>query len=220
MDKTAIILGATGLTGSTLLNLLLQDQRYGKVKVFTRWPLSVKNEKIEEIQCDLLQLSAVKDQFTGDEVFCCIGTTAKKTPNKDLYRKIDIGIPAKAATLCKAQNISTFLVISALGSNAKSSIFYNRTKGKMEQAVLAQKIEHTYIFRPSIIKGARNEQRIGEKMGLIFMKIVEVFLIGPLRKYRGIKATSIAEAMIVVANQGYKHQVISSDKIEKLCLQG
>lgn len=216
MNKTAIILGATGLTGSFLLKMILHDQSYEKVKVFTRSPLSLTHEKLEEISCDLLNLDEVKDQFQGDVAFCCIGTTAKKTPDKDANRKIDFGIPVKASDLCKENEIPLYIVISAIGANAGSSIFYNKTKGEMEQEVLAKNIKHTYILRPSIIQGPRKELRIGEKMGIIFMKVIQIFLIGPLRKYRGIQAEHIAKAMAKVAKNGFENPIISSDKIEEL----
>ena len=105
--KTAIILGATGLTGNILLNKLLADDRYRNIKIFTRKPLRFENPKVTEILCDLLDVDSYKDNFFGDEVFCCIGTTTKKTPDKELYKKIDMGIPVSAAKLCKSNGIKT-----------------------------------------------------------------------------------------------------------------
>ncbi len=129
MGKTAIILGATGLTGSILLEILLEDERYETVKLFSRRSVHKKHPKIKEYLGDVLELRDFKKEFYADEVFCCVGTTQKKTPDKKLYRKIDFGIPTIAASLAKENDIQTFIVISALGANAKSSIFYNRTKG-------------------------------------------------------------------------------------------
>jgi len=214
--KTVIILGATGLTGNILLSNLLNDERYGKVKVFTRKPLGIANPKLVEFQCDLLDLNVVKDDFMGDEVFCCIGTTAKKTPYKEFYKKIDFGIPVNAATLCKANGIGTFVVMSSMGANAKSSIFYNRTKGEMEQAVITQNIKNTYILRPSIISGNRGERRIGEKVSVVLMKLTQPLLIGSLRQYRAINAEDIATAMIELASNGSDKQIILSDEIQKI----
>ena len=214
--KTAIILGATGLTGNILLNKLLGDDNYGKIKIFTRRPLRFENPKVYEILCDLLDVDSYKDNFYGDEVFCCIGTTTKKTPDKELYTKIDFGIPVSAAKLCKQNEIDTFLVMSSMGANANSSIFYSRTKGEMEQAVLGQKIENTYILRPSMIGGNRIESRIGEKIGVILMKVLNTLFVGSLRKYRIIDAGIIAKAMIVLANNKNDEQIIESDKIQKI----
>ena len=216
MNKTAIILGATGLTGNFLLKKLLIDERYDKIKIFTRKPLRTENPKVTEILCDLLDVDSYKDNFYGDEVFCCIGTTTKKTPDKELYKQIDYGIPVNAAKLCKHNGIDTFLVMSSLGADAKSSIFYNRTKGEMEQAVLEQNIKNTYVLRPSMIGGNRNEFRIAEKIGGVLMKVLNPLFIGSLRKYRIIDADIIANAMIELANNGINKQIIESDQIYRI----
>ena len=214
--KTAIILGATGLTGDILLKKLLIDQRYDKIKIFTRKPLRLENKKVTEILCNLLELDNYKENFFGNEVFCCIGTTTKKTPDKELYKKIDYGIPVSAAKLCIDNGIKTFAVMSSMGANAKSSIFYNRTKGEMEQAVLELNIENTYILRPSMIGGNRNEFRIAEKIGSILMKVLNPIFIGTLRKYRIIDADIIANAMIELANNDADEQIIESDQIYRM----
>src|SRR5699024_3350038 len=110
-------------------------------------------------------------KFSGDVVFCCIGTTKAKTPNRDTYRKIDLGIPVDAAELAKTNGIETFLVISALVANSKSSVFYNRVKGEMEEMVLSKGIPNTYILKPSLIIGNRNEKRFGEGLAAGVMKV-------------------------------------------------
>lgn len=214
--KTAIIIGATGLTGDILLKKLLIDQRYDKIKIFTRKPLRLENKKVTEILCNLLELDNYKENFFGNEVFCCIGTTTKKTPDKELYKKIDYGIPVSAAKLCIDNGIKTFAVMSSMGANAKSSIFYNGTKGEMEQAVLELNIENTYILRPSMIGGNRNEFRIAEKIGSILMKVLNPIFIGTLRKYRIIDADIIANAMIELANNDVDEQIIESDQIHRI----
>jgi uncharacterized protein YbjT (DUF2867 family) len=200
MKKTAIILGATGLTGSILLKKLMNDQRYETIKLFSRKKIEGLPKKVTQYIGDVLTLQNFKEEFKADEVFCCIGTTAKKTPNKETYKKIDFGIPATAAKLSKENNINTFLVISALGANEKSAVFYNKTKGQMQQEVLKQNIPNTFILQPSIIDGNRNETRIGEKIGLIIFKLIQPLFIGPLKKYKVIKAEEIAQAMLNLAN--------------------
>ena len=215
-EKTAVILGATGLTGNILLNKLMANDRYSKIKLFTRRPLRLENPKVTEILCDLLDVDSYKDNFYGDEVFCCIGTTTKKTPDKELYKKIDYGIPVGAAKLCKENGINTFLVMSSLGADAKSKVFYSRTKGEMEREVLEQKIDNTYILRPSMIGGGRNEFRIAEKIGSILMKVLNPLFVGSMRKYRVINAETIANAMIHLANNKIDKQIILSDKIQEI----
>jgi len=214
LEKTAILLGATGLTGSLLLDLLLEDERYKTIKVFTRTPLAFKHPKIVNFTGDLLALENFEKDFLADEVFCCIGTTAKKTPDKELYRKIDFGIPVKAAQLCKKNNIPGFVVVSSLGADAKSSIFYSRTKGEMEEAVLGIKLPYTYILRPSLIIGNRKEKRMAESLASSFFKITGPLLIGPLKKYAPNKATDIAKAMLAVANDKPLKFFILAEEIE------
>lgn len=217
--KTAIILGATGLTGGMVLEKLLKDERYDTVKLFSRSTVGVNHSKIEEHLVDLFELDKYADSFTADEVYCNIGTTKAKTPNEELYRKIDYGIPVSAAKLAKNNNIKKFLVISALGADANSKIFYNRTKGEMERDVLKAGIPETYIFQPSLIAGNRKEKRTFEAIGKQVMKVLNFLMIGPLRKYRSIHPETIAKAMIIVANNGFRKQKIESDEIKQIAKQ-
>ena len=219
MGKTAIILGASGLTGGLVLKKLLADDRYDTIKLFSRKEIGITNSKIIEKVGKILELENFKEDFKADEVYCCIGTTAKKTPNKELYKDIDFGIPTKAAQLSKSNNIKTFLVVSALGANSKSRVFYNKTKGEMEDEVLKQQIPATYILRPSIIAGNRNESRLLEKIGLFIFQLFNPLLQGKLKKYRAIKAESIAMAMINLANTNTKQpQIISSNNIKEIAI--
>ena len=214
--KTAILLGATGLTGSILLKKLLKDDRYDKIKIFSRRAVDISHPKIEEYLIDLFELEAHQEKFTGDEVFCCIGTTKKKTPDDEVYRKVDYGIPVTAAKLARQNGMKRFLVISALGADPQSSFFYNPLKGEMEQDVLAQEIPQTYIFQPSLIRGRREESRPFEKAWKNVMAVGDHLLIGPARKYRSIHANSIAKAMIYVANNKYMGSRIKSKEIEEI----
>ncbi|MDT0555673.1 NAD(P)H-binding protein [Patiriisocius hiemis] len=213
INKTAILLGATGLTGGILLNFLLKDNAYSKIKIFGRSSVNINDQKIEEHLVDLFKLQDIAEEFKGDVVFCCIGTTKAKTPDKDTYKKIDYGIPTTAAHLAKRNNISTFVVISSLGANAKSSNFYSKVKGEMEREVLSKNIKDTFILQPSLIGGSRDEKRIGERLAQITMKIVD-FLIP--KKYKIIEPETVAKAMIVVSKKGYNENIIPSDKIKEI----
>lgn len=217
MGKSAIILGASGLTGSILLEKLLNDDRYETIKLFSRKEINGLPSKVVQYTGNLLELATFKAEFKADEVFCCIGTTAKKTPDKTAYKAIDYGIPVAAAKLSKENGINTFIVVSALGANANSSIFYNRTKGEMEQGILSEKIEKTHILQPSIIGGNRNEQRIGEKIGLVVFKLLQPLFIGKLKKYRITEAEHIAQTMVSLANSKTSTEIIiTSDKIKEI----
>ena len=216
MNKTALILGATGLIGNLLLERLIKDDDYIQIKIFTRKSTGNTSPKVKEFVGDLLNLESFQGDFTGDVIFCCIGTTAKKTPDKELYKKIDFGIPVAAAKLAKQNAISTFLVVSAMGADSQSSIFYNRTKGEMEQAVLGQAIENTYIVQPSLIEGDRNETRMGEVLGSFVFKFINPLMVGALKKYRSIHAGTIAKALIVLAKGTVKKHTFTSDEIQEL----
>lgn len=216
MSKTAIILGASGLTGSILLEKLLKDDRYNKIKLFNRSKLDLNHEKVEQHVVDLFDLDNYRDHFLADEVYCCIGTTKKKTPDQKVYRRIDFGIPVTAAKLCKANGINTFSVISSIGAKSGSSNFYLKTKGEMEAAVLEQNIPNTYILRPSLIVGNRQEKRAGEKFSLMMMKLFNPLMFGGMKKYRSINAATIVDCMIKLANSPQDINIVESDMIEKI----
>lgn len=216
MNKIAIILGATGLIGNLLLESLIKDNQYKEIKIFTRKSTGNISPKVSEFVGDLLNLESFENDFKADVVFCCIGTTTSKTPDKTLYKKIDFGIPFAAAKLAKKNAIPTFLVISAMGADSQSSVFYNRTKGEMEEAVLAQSIENTYILRPSLIEGDRNEKRTGEVIGSFVLKLMKPFMFGVLKQYQLIHADTIVKTLIHLVNSKGKVQIYSSDKIQKL----
>ncbi|WP_417885424.1 NAD(P)H-binding protein [Zunongwangia sp.] len=216
MTKTAILLGATGLTGSFVLKELLVDKEYGKVILFSRSSCTIKDNKIEEHLIDLLKLDDFENLFKADHVFCCVGTTRKKTPNKETYFKIDCGIPVTAAKLSAKNGVKVYTVISAMGANANSSFLYNQIKGKMENGIKQQAIPKLYILRPSLITGNRGEVRFFEKLGQSIFSVLNPLLIGKLKKYRSISAEKIAKAMLYVANNSYSNIIIKSDEISSL----
>jgi uncharacterized protein YbjT (DUF2867 family) len=217
MKKTAIILGATGLVGGHLLQKLIDDERYQTIKLFSRSKIEGLPNKVNQFIVDILDLEQFKSDFIADDIFCCVGTTTKKTPDKTLYRKIDYGIPVAAAKLAKANHIHTFLVISSIGSDKNSSTFYIKTKGEMEHEVLQENIKNTVILRPSFIGGHRNEKRALENIGLLIFKMIQPLLIGSLKKYRIIEAKTIAQAMIHLANTTEGNEVIvTSNRIQDI----
>jgi uncharacterized protein YbjT (DUF2867 family) len=220
MGKLAIILGATGLTGGQLLNYVLSDSYYEKVLVFGRRPLGINHPKLEEHILDLFQLRNKEEIFKSDVVFCCVGTTKAKTPNKATYKDIDYGIPVAAAELSKKNNIQCFVVMSSLGANANSPIFYNRIKGEMELAVLALEIPQTYVLQPSLIMGKRNEFRLGEALFKGLMHFINPLLIGQFRRYQSIQSTTLALAMAVLPKSIRLSGIIPSNIIKDIANHG
>ncbi|OBQ52511.1 NAD(P)H-binding protein [Tamlana sp. s12] len=217
MKKTAIILGATGLTGSILLEKLIADSRYEHIKLFSRSKIENLPNKVSQFIGNLLELDQFKSDFTANEVYCCIGTTSKKTPDKTLYKKIDYGIPVAAAKLAQDNNIQTFSVVSALGANPNSNVFYNKTKGEMERDVQKQNIKNTFIFRPSLIGGDRDEQRTLENIGLAIFKVIQPLFIGKLKQYKITEPEDIAQTMIDLSNTtNYNEVIITSNDIKSI----
>ncbi|AOW16386.1 nucleoside-diphosphate sugar epimerase [Polaribacter vadi] len=216
MSKTAIILGATGLTGGILLEKLLADTTYSKIKLFSRSSVDIKSDKIEQHLISLFQLENYKEDFTGDVVFCCIGTTAAKTKDSAKYKQIDYGIPVKAAKIAKENTINTFVVMSSMGADITSNTFYNQTKGEMERDVLKQKIKNTYILRPSLIGGNREEFRLGERIGKGIMSILNPLFVGGLKKYKMIDPEDITTCMQTLARSNKDQAIFSSDEIVEI----
>jgi len=210
MQKTAIIFGATGLTGSLVLEQLLSDENYISVKLFSRSSSNASHPKVKEYIGDLLNLDTFKEEMTGDEVYICIGTTKKKTPNKEQYRKIDLGIPSSIAMICKKNGVSKLAVVSAIGADINSSVPYNKLKGEMEEAVSNMKIDPTYIIRPSFIAGNRQEHRAGEKIGVAVFKLLKIFI---PKRYRAVDAKSIASKMIELCNSNEPSRIVESNEI-------
>lgn len=213
MSRTAIILGATGLTGGILLEKLLEDTTYSKIKLFSRSSVDIKSDKIEQHLISLFQLENYKENFTGDVVFCCIGTTAAKTKDSAKYKQIDYGIPVKAAKITKENKIGTFVVMSSMGADVSSNTFYSQTKGEMERDVLKQKIKNTYILRPSLIGGDREEFRLGERIGKGVMSVLNPLFVGGLKKYKMIEPEEIASCMQTLAISNNNQAIFSSDEI-------
>ncbi|SFT80289.1 NAD(P)H-binding [Lishizhenia tianjinensis] len=215
--KKAILIGATGLTGGFLLDALLMHPDFDEVVTYGRSTTGKKSSKLKEVSLDIVTETSWLTELKADVVFCCIGTTKAKTPDQAKYKAIDYGVPVKLAEACKRNGIGHFIVISALGANPKSSIAYNQIKGEMERDVLAQSVEHTYIMQPSLILGGRDEKRAGEKIAQIVMPIFHCLMVGGLKKYRAIKSTDIALAMLKLSLQtDHTSGRIPSDEIKRI----
>ena len=216
MGKSVISIGSTGLTGEILLKKLVANPAYETIKLFSRSHSKVTSPKIVEFIVDLQNPASFSKDFTADEVFCCIGTTAAKTNEKEQYKAIDFGIPLGAATLAKQNGIPSFIVVSAMGANASSAVFYNKTKGEMEQAILALNIQKTHILRPSLIGGNRTEFRLGERIAKVAMYLLNPIFIGGLEKYKMISPEKIVNCIITLANSDNKQVIFSSDEIANI----
>lgn len=213
MNKTAAILGATGLVGNEILKRLLADDRYAKVIVYSRRELELSHAKLKVIVGDLTDEKTFAPAIEADEIFCAIGTTQAKTPDLASYKNIDYGIPVSAANYGIKGGLKRFLVVSSLGAKASSKMFYPRIKGMMEESLLKKAIPQLYIFRPSFILGDRDERRIGEGIAKFLVKALRPII---PRNYRGVEASEIAQAMINAANSKRSETIIQSKEIKAL----
>ena len=199
--KKAIVFGASGFIGSYLINNLLHSDSYSEVLVVVRKPLNLTHPKLKTIVANYQSLALHQDELIADDVFIALGTTKKKTPNESEYYQIDHDYPVLAAQLTKANGATALLLVSAVGANANSSVFYIKTKGEAEKDVIATNFNHTHISRPSIIMGSRAEKRPLEKVFINIFSVVNFLLVGKLAKYKGITAKNIAKAMAKAALQ-------------------
>ncbi len=213
-NKTAILFGATGLTGNHVLHKLVEDNRYGKIKVLTRSEPEIRSDKIEVIKTPLEKLHEHADKIDGDEIFCCLGTTIKKAGSKDKFRMVDYQFPVTIAKTASKNKVPGFILVSSIGADPESSNFYLRTKGEVEHAVQQLKFEKTIILRPSMLLGKRDEFRFMEEAGKLIMSPLRFVLRGKLKKYRAIHARTVAKAMVNLANTPFIKTIFESDEIE------
>lgn len=198
MNKIALIAGASGLTGGYLLNGLLESPTYSSVIAYVRKKSGLTHPKLKEIVVDW---DTLPEPVTADDVFCCLGTTIKKAGSQEAFRKVDYDYPLQLAKIQFRGGSQQFLLVSAIGADATSSIFYSRVKGELENAVQAIGYKSVHIFRPSFIAGPRKESRPGERIGLAIFSWLAPLFIGSLKKYAPIHAEHIARAMLRTAEK-------------------
>jgi uncharacterized protein YbjT (DUF2867 family) len=192
--KQVLLLGATGLVGSNVLRELLASNLVGNVTVLVRKPLAISNSKLIQVVTDFTDLSALDSIGPVDALFCCIGTTRKKTPDLVQYKAIDYGITMEVARRAKQLGCQQIHLISSVGANAKSSNFYLKIKGETEEGIQTLGFETCLIYRPSMLIGGRNESRPAEKIGQILTPVFDFFTFGG--NYHSIRASELAKCMV------------------------
>ena len=212
-QKSAILFGATGLVGSCVLVQLLDDTRYNQIKIFVRKPTEIINPKLVEVVTNFNHLENYHDEITGDDLFCCLGTTIKTAGSQEAFLKIDLDLVKSLAESASENDVKKFIVVSSLGAALDSLNFYYKTKGEMEKAVSRFKFEKCVILRPSMLLGKRKEFRLAEMIGKMVMQI---FSFATPAKYKAIKAEVVARAMIKSANDETVNGILESDVIRKL----
>lgn len=215
-QKTALIAGASGLVGSYCLRLLLQSDRYDKVIAIGRKALHMQHPKLRQLLIDFDKLETYKHSLIADDIYCCLGTTIKEAGSKENFYKVDYTYVVNLAAITSANFASQFLVVSSLGANANSPIFYSRVKGQMENTVKPMPFLGVHVFQPSLLLGPRQKKRFGENVGAVLMKIFGFMLVGSLKKYKAIAAEDVAKAMLYAATQdGAGIKIHDSETIRK-----
>lgn len=215
-NRTALLLGATGLVGGHCLELLLGNARYGRVRVLGRRPVRREHPKLEQqvIDFDRPDPAAVSG---ADDVFCCLGSTLGNAGSPEAFRTVELQYPVRIGRLAVEHGAEQYLVVSAVSADPESRILYVRVKGEMEQAVAELPFRSVTFVRPSLLLGDRDEFRLGERIGEWVMRPLSPLMLGPLRKYRPVPARAVAAAMVRLAAEPRPGvRVVESDEIERV----
>ena len=211
MPRNAIVVGATGLVGSNLLDVLLAEPYYGQVHVLVRRALARKDAKLREHLVDFARL-ATFDWPAADDVYCCLGTTIRIAGSQEAFRAVDYVFPLAVARGALNRGAAQFLFVSAMGADAHSTVFYSRVKGELEAAVAALAYSAAIAFRPSLLAGDRAEFRFGERIALTVLQPARWLV---PRKYRPVAGLAVARAMVAFAKRGLAgFHIVPSDAIQ------
>ena len=211
--KTALLFGSSGLVGGHLLNQLIKDTNYSKIKLFVRSDAEISDPKVEIIKTDFNSLENHKEDIKGDDCFFCIGTTKHNSPDKDDYRRVELEIPKEVAQIAKSNLVNSFIFVSALYANPKSSGEYIRFKGQVEEELKELNFPKLAILRPSFLIGDRKEKRVSEMIGIFVFKLLSPLLLGPLKKMKPIHSEIVAKAMIAVIQNDIQQHTLESNEI-------
>lgn len=196
MPKTILLAGATGLVGSACLPLLLADERVSRVVALVRHPLNMGHPKLEQWDAPDADLLQGLRPEPVDAVICCLGTTIKNAGSQAAFKAVDKDLPLGIARWAGSRGVPTYSIISALGASSKSKIFYSRVKGEVEQELEAMHFANLAIFQPSVLTGPRREKRLGERIGIAVMNVVDPLLIGSLVNYHTMPHQVLAKALV------------------------
>ena len=214
--KTALVFGSSGLVGGHLLNQLIENDNYNKIKIFVRSEPKNHNPKIEIIKTDFNNLENHKEDIKGDDCFFCIGTTKQNSPDKNEYRRVELDIPKKIAQIAKSNSVNSFVFVSSGYADPKSSGDYLKFKGEVEEELKRLNFPKLGIMRPSFLLGDRKEKRIGEKIGIFVFKLLSPLFLGPLKKMKPIHSQNVAKAMIKIANENLRKTIFESNEIVEI----
>lgn len=199
MPRTALVAGATGLVGTALLRQLLDREEYTGIRVLGRRPPAVEAGKIRYVASDFGNLGQLRAELAVDDVYCCLGTTLRQAGSRAAFERVDFHMVVDLARAAQQAGAQRFLVVSAVGASAQSPAFYSRVKARMEHVVAEVPFTAVHIVRPSLLLGARQEWRPGERLSQRLSPLLSPLLRGPLAKYRPVPAEDVAAAMVRLA---------------------
>lgn len=218
MAGQALLLGATGLIGSHLLQQLLANDIYDSVRLVGRRHPESDDPRVETVTCQLDALDkCAPATFRVDVVFCCLGTTLGKAGSREAFHKVDHDYCVAAATQAKAAGVRHFVMVSAVNANAKGLSYYARVKGETERDVMALGLQRVTFMQPSLLEGERDEMRFAEEMGIKAMGLVKPLLGWTRADWLPVRAEHVATAMWMAANtEGPACQRLRYRDIERL----
>ena len=214
--KTALLFGASGLVGSHVLNQLISNNSYSKIKLFVRSSIDISDPKIEIIQTDFNNLENQREDIKGDDCFFCIGTTKQNSPDKNEYRRVELEVPKQIAQIAKSNSVNSFVFISSGYADPKSSGDYLKFKGEVEEELKRLNFPKLGIMRPSFLLGDRKEKRVGEKIGIFVFKLLSPLFLGPLKKMKPIHSATVAKAMIAITQNDSSQTIFESNEISEI----
>ena len=214
--KTALVFGSSGLIGGHLLNQLIKDNNYNKIKIFVRSEPENNDPKVEIIKTDFNNLENHKEDIKGDDCFFCIGTTKQNSPDKNEYRRVELDVPKEIAQIAKSNSVNSFVFVSSGYADSKSSGDYLKFKGEVEEELKRLNFPKLGIMRPSFLLGDRKEKRIGEKIGIFVFKLLSPLFLGPLKKMKPIHSATVAKAMIAITQNDSSQIIFESNEISEI----
>ena len=214
--KTALVFGSTGLVGGHLLDQLIKNENYNKIKLFVRSEIIINDLKVEIVKTDFNNIEKHKEEMTGDHCYFCIGTTKQNSPDKDEYRRVELDLPKQIAQITKSNSVNSFVFVSSGYADPNSSGDYLKFKGLVEEELKRLSFNKLGIMRPSFLIGDRKEKRLVEKLGIFVFKLLSPLFLGPLKKMKPIQSEKVAKAMIKISNGDFRQQVFESNEIVEI----
>lgn len=201
-NRTALIVGATGLVGRQVLNILLDHDFYNEIVILGRRSVGIKDNRIKEIIINFDNLKDHKDEISAHDYYVCIGTTMQEAGSEEAFYRVDFTYPHELGLIAKQDpKFEQYLLVSSLGADPESALFYNEVKGQIEEALKVMNFRTLHIFQPSLLIGARQKFRFFEEIAKFFSAVLSFFVIGSGKRFWAIKGVDVAKSMYLIARR-------------------